>query len=82
MRRKSIIAALIAVAAVLGLAAPASAGVVCIGRQGTVGVCVEPNSWIYLGCYYLAEPQCTDVYAPAPDVVACWLWDPSVIMCD
>ena len=80
MRRNALVA-LVAVLVVLGLAGPASARVVCVGRQGTVGVCVEPISWVYLGCYYLGEPQCTDVYAPAPDVVACWLGDPSIIEC-
>lgn len=81
MRMRVIVVALAAALGVLGIAGPASATPVCVGRQGTVGVCVEPLSWIYLGCYYLADDQCTHVYAATPRVVACWLGDPSIIEC-
>lgn len=80
MRRNALVVVVVAVLAVIGLAGPASADM-CVGRQGTVGVCVEPKSSIYLGCWYIADDTCTPVYAPAPTVTACWLGDPSIIMC-
>lgn len=80
MRRSALVVVLVTVLAVLGLAGPASANPVCVGREGTVGVCVD-NRWTYLGCYYLGDDQCTHVYASTPGVVACWLGDPSIIHC-
>lgn len=80
MRRSALVVVLVTVLGVLGLAGPASATPVCVGRQGTAGVCVDNRS-IYLGCYYLGDDQCTDVYATVPGVVACWLGDPSIIDC-
>lgn len=81
MRRNVFVVGLVAVLSVLGLAGPASSTPMCVGRQGTVGVCVEPDSTIYLGCWYLGGSTCTHVYAPAPAVVGCWLGNPSLIEC-
>lgn len=80
MRRSALVAVVAIVISVFGLAGPASAEL-CVGRQGTVGVCVEPKSRVYLGCWYIADDTCTPVYAPMPDVTSCWLGDPSIIWC-
>lgn len=58
---------------VVGLAGPAAAEDVCIGEEDTAGVCYNPDESIYLGCFYLADDQCTPVYAPTGGVSRCWL---------
>lgn len=80
MRRNALVVVVVAVLAVVGLAGSASASPVCVGRQGTVGVCVD-NATYYLGCWYLGGSSCTHVYATAPQVTACWLGNPSIIEC-
>jgi hypothetical protein len=83
MRRLLVIAA-IAALPVLGIAGPAAAADAaadaCVGRQGTVGVCVG-TKYTYLGCYYLGGDQCTHVWAVHPAITSCWLGDPSIIEC-
>ena len=68
-------AALIGVAASIGIAGPAHAvDPVCVGTQQTAGVCVwATKSTTYQDCVYVGPPPCIPVTVPGYDV-GCGGW--------
>jgi hypothetical protein len=80
--RLSKVAALVGVAASIGIAGPASAAPVCVGTQQTVGICASVNrETVYEDCVYVGPPPCIPVSVTGYDVdCGGWVFD-SMFIC-
>lgn len=82
MRRRAVmVASGLMLAASVAVAGPASAAVdpVCVGTDGTIVVCVDPDGATYYSdCIYTGGPTCTPVTVLGPSITCGGRFGPTV----